>query len=121
MRLVIIHTLRRDNCWLAGRAIGIETESHLYLKFFPLKGRMNLELAPLSTKWRVKSVNPDPSDEDRARHLEEIGFLRGEPVAVLARAFPGGDPMVVRIGLSTFALRRAEARCIEIEADTPSV
>ena len=59
----------------------------------------------------------DPRHEERARQLEEIGFLPGELVSVMTRAVPGGDPLVVRVGLSTFALRRAEARCIEIEAD----
>jgi ferrous iron transport protein A len=33
----------------------------------------------------------------------------------MTRAMPGGDPLVVRVGMSTFALRRAEARCIQIE------
>jgi ferrous iron transport protein A len=48
--------------------------------------------------------------------LEEIGFIPGEPVCVLARALPGGDPLVVRVGSSTFALRRAEAACVLVEA-----
>jgi ferrous iron transport protein A len=78
---------------------------------------MNLENAPLASAWRVKSVVADPRHEERARQLEEIGFLPGELVSVMTRAVPGGDPLVVRVGLSTFALRRAEARCIEIEAD----
>lgn len=78
---------------------------------------MNLDNAPLSSAWRVKSVVADPHHEERARQLEEIGFLPGEVVSVMTRAVPGGDPLVVRVGLSTFALRRAEARCIEVEAD----
>ena len=76
---------------------------------------MNLETVPLRTVWRIKSVKADSEDENRALHLEEIGFFEGELVSILARAFPGGDPLAVRIGLSTFALRRAEARCIEVE------
>jgi len=31
---------------------------------------------------------------------------------VMARGLPGADPLVVRIGESTFALRKAEAECI---------
>ena len=50
------------------------------------------------------------------RWLEEIGFIPGEPVCLLARAQPGGDPLVVRVGSSTFALRRAEAACVLVEA-----
>lgn len=46
--------------------------------------------------------------------LEDIGFLPGERVQLLARARPGGDPLVARVGSSTFALRRVEAACISI-------
>ena len=52
---------------------------------------------------------------ERVRQLEEIGFLPGEPVSVLSRGVWGGEPLAVRVGLSTFALRRDEARCIEVE------
>jgi ferrous iron transport protein A len=55
---------------------------------------------------------------DRARQLAEIGFIPGETVMVLARAWPGGDPLVVRVGHSRFALRRAEAACIVVDPQT---
>jgi ferrous iron transport protein A len=45
--------------------------------------------------------------------LEDIGFLPGEQVTVLRRSLLG-DPLMVRIGSSTFALRRAEAQLIEV-------
>ena len=51
---------------------------------------------------------------ERGCQLAEIGFLPGERVAVLARAWPGGDPLVVGVGPSRFALRRAEAACVEV-------
>jgi len=40
-------------------------------------------------------------------------------VMVTARGVSGGDPLVVRVGNSTFALRRAEAACIRLEPATP--
>ncbi|MCK6424044.1 MAG: ferrous iron transport protein A [Burkholderiaceae bacterium] len=46
--------------------------------------------------------------------LAEIGFLPGERVQLLGRAMPGGDPLVVRVGDSTFALRVAEAACVQV-------
>jgi ferrous iron transport protein A len=49
------------------------------------------------------------------RRLGEIGFLPGERVRVLARGVPGGTPLAVRVGTSTFALRRLEARCVQVE------
>ncbi len=48
-----------------------------------------------------------------ARRLAEIGFLPGETIRVLARV-PGGNPIAVRIGTSTFALRRHEAACVRV-------
>ena len=49
--------------------------------------------------------------------LEEIGFLPGEQVMVMTRALPGGDPLVVRVGSSTFALRRVEAACVNVSTE----
>ena len=48
--------------------------------------------------------------------LEDIGFLVGEIVTVTGRSAIGGDPLVVRVGASTFALKRAEAECIRVLA-----
>jgi ferrous iron transport protein A len=47
--------------------------------------------------------------------LSEIGFLPGERVRVLARGVPGGTPLAVRVGTATFALRRIEARSVQVE------
>jgi len=76
---------------------------------------MNLAEAPLNTTWRVLRVNSSEASPERANHLEEIGFLPGELVSVLAHGFPGQDPLVVRVGLSTFALRRDEALSVLLE------
>lgn len=74
-----------------------------------------LDQAPLEAVYRIRRVHAQDVHNELVHQLEEIGFLPGEPVAILARGFPGGDPLVVRVGLSTYALRNAEARCIEIE------
>jgi ferrous iron transport protein A len=76
-----------------------------------------LDQAERGRQYTVRDVAADPRVPERARQLEEIGFLPGEQVMVMARGFPGGDPLVVRIGQSTFALRCAEAACVRIEAD----
>lgn len=62
----------------------------------------------------VRAVTAPAAAPEWGRWLQEIGFIPGERVSVIARAAPGGDPMVVRVGLSTFALRRAEAACIQV-------
>ena len=55
-----------------------------------------------------------PASSEWVRRLEELGFMPGERVMLMARGAFGGDPLVVRVGLSTFALRRAEAACIHV-------
>lgn len=52
---------------------------------------------------------------ERARQLGDIGFVPGERVVVLTRAWPGHDPLVVLVGHSRFALRAAEAACIQVQ------
>ena len=76
----------------------------------------SLEQAAIGEKLVVVKVHPSPISEDWRQRLEEIGFIPGESVELMRRGFPGSDPLVVRIGLSTFALRRAEAACIEVFA-----
>jgi ferrous iron transport protein A len=52
------------------------------------------------------------------RRLVEIGFLPGEQVRIVARGAFGGAPLAVRVGTSTFALRRLEARCVLVALRT---
>ena len=63
----------------------------------------------------VQAVATPAQAPEWAQWLDEIGFIPGERVMVMARSVPGGDPLVVRVGNSTFALRRAEAACIGLE------
>jgi ferrous iron transport protein A len=51
---------------------------------------------------------------DATRRLYDLGFLPGEHVRVVARGPFGREPIAVRIGTATFALRRFEAECIRI-------
>jgi len=46
------------------------------------------------------------------RRLLEMGFIEGHPVEILHQGSFGGDPIAVRIGSSTVALRRCEAMAI---------
>ncbi len=46
--------------------------------------------------------------------LLELGFAPGETIRVVAESFPRRDPMAVRIGNTTFALRRHEAAMIHV-------
>jgi ferrous iron transport protein A len=77
---------------------------------------MALDTAATGLGCRVLSVASPDGQPDWGRWLAEIGFLPGEHVTVTVRSSWGGDPLVVRIGQSTFALRRAEAACVQVEA-----
>jgi ferrous iron transport protein A len=53
------------------------------------------------------------------RRLLELGFVNGEQFEIVAEARPGRDPFVVRIGTTTFALRRREAESVWVELTRP--
>ena len=54
---------------------------------------------------------------DVSRRLMELGFVPGERIRMLKRGVPGGEPLAVRVGDSTFALRRFEAALISIQPE----
>ena len=70
---------------------------------------------PMGKSAVVHVVSAPRSDENihLERRLAEVGFIPGEPVRVL-RKVTGGEPIAVRIGGSTFALRKKEAECIQV-------
>lgn len=73
------------------------------------------ELAP-GTVARVVSVchSDGSASLELGRRLAELGFLPGEAVRVLARGFLARDPIAVRVGTGTFALRLFEAACVHV-------
>lgn len=72
----------------------------------------------LGERFIVRSIVAEGGAPEWQQQLEDIGFIVGEPVTLMAKGAFGGDPLVVRIGLSTFALRKAEAACVMVEAET---
>ena len=53
---------------------------------------------------------------DVPRRLMELGFVPGERIRMLKRGLPGG-PLAVKVGQSTFALRRFEAALVSIQPE----
>lgn len=70
--------------------------------------------SPLRTPCVVGRVVAPAHAPEWARWLAEIGFIPGEQVSVLARGLSGANTLVVRAGSSTFALRKAEAACVQV-------
>jgi len=56
----------------------------------------------------------DEEERGIALRLLEIGFLPGEVVRVIAHGYPGHDPLAVRVGHTTFALRSHEAALVQV-------
>jgi len=52
-----------------------------------------------------------------AQRLRDLGFVDGEPVRVVAVGPMGGDPVLIQIGFTRFALRRAEAARVSVRAE----
>jgi ferrous iron transport protein A len=64
---------------------------------------------PRDTDATIREVVAQGAHDPIAVRLAELGFVQGEPVRVVARGPVGGDPLLVQIGYTRFALRRAEA------------
>ncbi len=62
---------------------------------------------------------PASGDGAMERRLTELGFVSGERFEVLAEAWPSRDPVVVRVGSTTLALRRREAAAVAVKVDAP--
>ena len=60
----------------------------------------------------------DEAQSTVSRRLLELGFVPGESLEVVEEIWPGGDPMAIRLGNTTFALRRREASAILVEPET---
>ena len=84
----------------------------------PLPPTLALCDLPTGMSAIVRSLAAPADSPEWAGWLAEIGFLPGERVRLMRRAPFGGDPLVVRIGDSTFALHRAEAACVAVEPVT---
>jgi ferrous iron transport protein A len=71
---------------------------------------------PKGAQAVVDAVRDAHENDAIARRLRDLGFVTGETVRVVARAPLGGDPMLVQVGFTRFALRRAEADRVQLDA-----
>jgi ferrous iron transport protein A len=87
----------------------------------PASTPMGLHQLACNTAAEVVGMNATQDDEERgvALRLLEIGFLPGESVRVIAHGFPGHDPLAVRVGHTTFALRSHEAALVQVRLVNP--
>ena len=62
----------------------------------------------------VEQVEERAPNDGIARRLRELGFVAGEAVEVMAAGPVGGEPLLVQVGFTRFALRRSEAERIRV-------
>jgi Fe2+ transport system protein FeoA len=76
----------------------------------------DLPMGPWANVVEV-TVPTDGVDRDLVLRLVELGFVPGERVRVVAIGQPGREPVAVRLGGTTFALRRHEASFILVTTE----
>lgn len=75
---------------------------------------MNLSQLAVGQEAHVQSVTPQGEDDAIALRLLDLGFVPGEAIRCVALAPFGGDPILVQVGFTRFALRASEATRIQI-------
>ena len=74
-----------------------------------------LDKLPVRIIATIREIRPGHHDGGALkRRLMELGFVPGERVQVLRRVFFGRGPLAVRVGTSTFAMRKLESSLIEV-------
>jgi ferrous iron transport protein A len=83
---------------------------------------IKLDSLPVGQSGTVIHIAPGNAEDtedgaDLARRLMELGFVPGERIRMLKRGLPGGEPLAIKVGNATFALRRFEAALISIQPE----
>ena len=79
-------------------------------------GSIGLTDLPEGATARVIRVSPgcEGAPKELSKRLAELGFLPGERVRIVGRGWFSREPLAVRIGTGTFALRLFEAACVQV-------
>ena len=75
---------------------------------------MKVKQTATITKVNRTSVDNVNQPDLVASRLETLGFVPGTRVQVITKGIFGGDPILIQIGFTRFALRKIEAEKIEI-------
>ena len=89
-----------------------------------ISGLIAVRLSDLKVKQTaiISKVNRTTSDNVNqpdlvASRLETLGFVPGPRVQVITKGIFGGDPILIQVGFTRFALRKIEAEKIEIHSE----
>ncbi|MDP2226722.1 MAG: FeoA family protein [Moraxellaceae bacterium] len=76
---------------------------------------MRLSNLPRHATAIVQGVDAHQDADPIARRLDALGFVPGETVRLISVGPFGGDPVLVQVGFTRFALRRSEADRVRLE------
>ena len=76
---------------------------------------IGLDCLTVGIQARVRSVDWSALDEPEARRLKHFGFDEGVTVEPLHLGPFGRDPIAVRVGRMTVAIRRRHAGAIQVQ------
>ena len=76
-----------------------------------------LDQLKLKTLARIAAIDWDVLEEGEARRLRQFGFDEGVMVEPLHLGPFGRDPLAVRVGRMTVAIRRSQARAIKVTTE----
>ena len=78
---------------------------------------MTLDGLEIGAGARITAVDWSVLASDEAKRLQALGIDEGAEISITHRGiFAGRDPLAIRIGAMTVALRRSHAHAIAVEA-----
>lgn len=80
---------------------------------------LSLDQLPYRTPATVAAIDWPALSEGDARRLRNFGFDEGVAVEALHGAPLGRDPLAIRVGRMMVALRRVQARHVQVEPIQP--
>jgi ferrous iron transport protein A len=76
---------------------------------------LRLDQLPFRTPATVTGIDWSCLGDGDARRLRNLGFDEGVEIEALHGAPFGKDPLAIRVGRMTIAIRRAQARAVTVE------
>ncbi len=80
----------------------------------PQSGNVTLDQLAKGAQVVIARIDTSAQSGEISLRLMELGFVEGEIVRVVAKGYFAGTPIAVRVGGTTFALRRFEAALISV-------
>ena len=76
-----------------------------------------LDQLKLGTRARIAAIDWAVLGETEARRLRQFGFDEGVPIEPLHLGPFGRDPLAVRVGRMTVAIRKSHARAVKVTTE----